>query len=177
MNGPNALRSPGYVREKVRFLRRTGMIVLVLPCISGLGEAAERTPVDRSTIVFVCEHGAVKSTVAAAYFNRIAQERGLPYVAVSRGIDLYPEIPAIIRRSLANDGLAPRDDTPRDLGSDEATVAARVIAFDRIPAERSGTAHVIYWADVPAVMKDYNAGKEVILNHIKVLAGELAATR
>lgn len=169
--------SPPALRETVRLLRRASLVALLLPVSVGLGEAAERAPVDRSTVVFVCEHGAVKSTVAAAYFNRIARERGLHYVAVSRGIDLYSEIPAIIRRGLANDGLAPQDDTPRDLRSDEANVAARVVAFDRLPTERSGSVSVTYWSDVPAVTKDYNAGRDSILHHIEELAAELAGTR
>ena len=33
---------------------------------------------DSKTIVFVCLHGSVKSQMAAAHFNRIARERGLP---------------------------------------------------------------------------------------------------
>jgi hypothetical protein len=34
------------------------------------------------TIVFVCAHGSVKSQIAAAYLNKGAAERGLPYTAV-----------------------------------------------------------------------------------------------
>jgi protein-tyrosine-phosphatase len=177
MKNQNHFWNSAYVVGIVSFLCRAGLTALLLACVLGPAKAAERTPVDRSTVVFVCEHGAVKSTVAAAYFNRIARERGLPYVAVSRGIDLYPDIPTIIRRELANDGLAPQDDTPRDLRTDEADIAARVVAFDRLPTERSGAASVTYWSDVPAVTKDYSAGRDAILHHIEALAAELAATR
>jgi hypothetical protein len=164
-------------RSACHWMLRRGTALLLLTCSVVLADAGERTPVDHSTIVFVCEHGAVKSTVAAAYFNRIARERGLPYVAVSRGIDLYPEIPAVIRHGLAEDGLAPQDDTPRDLRSNEASVAARVIAFDRVPGERSGAASVIYWSDVPPVTKNYLVGRGVILQHIEGLAAELTGSR
>jgi hypothetical protein len=172
------------IRERVQVYRgvchwvlRRGTALLLLTCSVVLADASERTPVDRFTIVFVCEHGAVKSTVAAAYFNRIARDRGLPYVAVSRGINLYPEIPAVIRRGLAEDGLAPQDDAPRDLRSNEASAAARVIAFDRVPSERSGAASVIYWSDVPLVSKNYVAGRNAILQHIEGLAAELTGSR
>jgi protein-tyrosine-phosphatase len=140
-------------------------------------QAAERPLVGASTIIFVCEHGAVKSTVAAAHFNRIARQRGLPYVAVSRGIDLYPEVPASIRTGLASDGLAPNDDTPRDLRADEASAAARVIAFDRVPLELSGRAAVIYWSDMPAVTKNYNAGRDAIVRRVEEIIDALAANR
>jgi hypothetical protein len=36
-------------------------------------------------VVFVCEHGAAKSVIAAAYFNKMAKERNLKYEAICRG--------------------------------------------------------------------------------------------
>ena len=39
---------------------------------------------------------SVKSQVAAAHFNRIAKERGLPYSAVSRGIGVDGSIPTLL---------------------------------------------------------------------------------
>src|SRR5215813_9354941 len=36
-------------------------------------------------VVFVCEHGAAKSVIATAYFNKLAAERGLAYRATFRG--------------------------------------------------------------------------------------------
>ena len=36
-------------------------------------------------VVFVCEHGAAKSVIATAYFNKLAAERGLPFRATFRG--------------------------------------------------------------------------------------------
>lgn len=44
-------------------------------------------------IVFICLHGSAKSQMAAAHFNRIARERGLPFTAVSRGIQVDGSIP------------------------------------------------------------------------------------
>ena len=161
----------------IRSVRTWSALVGALAAVVGSAPnlaAAERAPVDASTIVFVCEHGTVKSTVAAAYFNRIARERGLPFVAVSRGIDLDPEVPVGVRSGLAADGLAPNDDTPRDLRAEEAASAARVIAFDHIPAGRGGNAAVTYWLDIPPVTKDYNAGRDAILRHIQEILDTLA---
>src|SRR5215475_12029526 len=67
------------------------------------------------TIVFVCLHGSVKSQMAAAHFNKIARERGLPYTAISRGIEVDSSIPARIRAELNQEGLAPLDDVPQQL--------------------------------------------------------------
>jgi len=60
----------------------------------------------KTTIVFVCLHGSVKSQMAAAHFNRIASERGLPFTAISRGIEVDTSIPTRIRDGLNLDGLA-----------------------------------------------------------------------
>jgi protein-tyrosine-phosphatase len=43
------------------------------------------TPQRPPEIVFVCEHGAAKSVIAAAWFNRLATERGLLERAIYRG--------------------------------------------------------------------------------------------
>lgn len=50
----------------------------------GLAAAAgEGSP---QQVVFVCEHGNVKSLMAASYFNQLAAQRGLRWRAVSREI-------------------------------------------------------------------------------------------
>src|SRR5882757_3939340 len=59
----------------------------------------------KTTVVFVCLHGSVKSQMAAAHFNRIARERGLPFTAISRGIEVDTSIPTRIRDGLNLDGL------------------------------------------------------------------------
>jgi hypothetical protein len=47
---------------------------------------AQRAQVPRpQRIVFVCEHGTVKSVVALEYFNQLARKKGIPFEAISRG--------------------------------------------------------------------------------------------
>jgi hypothetical protein len=38
-------------------------------------------------VIFVCEHGAAKSVIATAYFNKMAADRHLPYRAAFRGVN------------------------------------------------------------------------------------------
>jgi protein-tyrosine-phosphatase len=123
-------------------------------------------PEKSTTIVFVCLHGSVKSQMAAAHFNRIAKERGLPFTAISRGIAVDDSIPTRIRDGLSLDGLAPVDDVPRALTAEEANDASKVFAFDDVPAERKGSADVTYWSDVPPATKNYNAARDAIVRHI-----------
>jgi protein-tyrosine-phosphatase len=126
------------------------------------------------TIVFVCLHGSVKSQMAAAYFNRIAKERGLPYTAISRGIEVDKSIPTRIRDGLNLDGLAPLDDAPKSLTADEAASAVKVIAFDTVPDDKRGSAEVNYWSDVPPATRDYAAARDAIVHHIDTLVPVLA---
>lgn len=136
--------------------------------------AASTAPEDK-TIVFVCVHGSVKSQIAAAYFNRLATERGLPYTAVSRGIEVDAAIPASIRNGLNSDGLAPTDEVPRPLTAAEAGRATKVVAFDSVPDDKRGVAKVSYWSDVPPATEDYAAARDVIAHHIDDLIPALAA--
>ena len=137
--------------------------------------AAGDTTSHSKTIVFVCLHGSVKSQMAAAHFNRIARERGLPYTAISRGIEVDASIPSRIRDGLSLDGLAPLDDVPQPLTAEDAVAAAKVFAFDPVPDDKRGAAEVNYWSDVPPAMKDYVAARDVIVSHIDHLVPALAA--
>ena len=125
------------------------------------------------TIVFVCLHGVVNSQMAAAYFNKAAKERGLPFTAVSRGIDLYRSIPVRIQDGLALDGLEPAN-KPLELTAQEAGRASRVLAFDPIPAEQKGDANVTYWSGVPIGIDDYEATRDEIVRRVDALAASLA---
>jgi protein-tyrosine-phosphatase len=131
-------------------------------------------PEKPATIVFVCLHGSVKSQMAAAHFNRIAKERGLPFTAISRGLAVDDSIPARIRDGLSLDGLSPLDDVPRALTAEEASGAAKIFAFDDVPAERKGAADVTYWSDVPPATRDYSAARDAIVRHLDDLVPSLA---
>lgn len=126
------------------------------------------------TVVFVCQHGVVNSQMAAAYFNKIARERGLPLTAVSRGIDnTYRSVPVRIEDGLALDGLTPAN-TPRQFSADEAGRARQVLAFDTIPADRHGGAGVTYWSGIPLGLNDYEATRDQIIQRIDALLPALA---
>jgi protein-tyrosine-phosphatase len=120
------------------------------------------------TIVFVCLHGVVNSQMAAAYFNKVAKERGLPFTAVSRGIDLYRSVPVRIQDGLALDGLAPAN-APLELKAEEAGRASRVLAFDTIPQAQKGSANVTYWSDVPIGIDDYEKTRDEIARRVDAL--------
>ena len=153
--------------------RSFGLFSMVMLCTGAVAQDSPR-PDKPQTVVFVCLHGSVKSQMAAAHFNRIAKERGLPLVAVSRGIAVDPTIPASIRQGLASDGLVPPDDVPVPLASSDTTGAIKVFAFDEVPNERKGSTEVTYWSDVPPATKDYSAARDAIVRHVEEAVTSLA---
>jgi len=127
---------------------------------------------EKQTIVFVCLHGSVNSQIAAAYFNRIAEERGLRFVAISRGIDVQRTIPVRILDNLALEGLSPAN-PPDELTSADANCASAVVAFDPVPSEQKGDAKITYWRDVPIGIDDFQAARDAILPRIEQIISNL----
>jgi hypothetical protein len=76
--------------------------VLTLGCSVSKGHAQTHD----SQVLFACEDGNVKSLMAVSHFNQLAQERRLPFRAVSRGT--APDsttVPSAIIQGLRGDGF------------------------------------------------------------------------
>src|SRR5262249_36008858 len=155
------------VKKLFAFLALAAALQLALPA-----RANDTAAPENKTIVFVCLHGSVRSQMAAAHFNRIAKERGLPYTAIPRGIEVDSSIPPRIREELRQEGLAPLNDVPQTLTADEAAGAVKVVAFDAVPEKNRGAADVKYWSDVPTTSKNYPALRDSIVHHIDDLVRE-----
>ena len=136
--------------------------------------AGAQTPTQ--TVVFVCEHGAAKSVVAAAHFNKLAQERGLPFRAISRGTAPDPAVPAGIVTGLKSEGLSmPANFTPAQAGAAELSSAARVVVFDvTLPTATPKTP--TRWDGLPAFSAGYGPASAAIRANVETLIGELQAT-
>jgi arsenate reductase len=131
------------------------------------------------TILFVCEHGAAKSVVAAAHFNKRAMERGLPFRAISRGSAPDPAVPARITEGLAGEGLTmPASFAPALVTAGDVNAAARVVTFDvslPVPHDR---AMVTSWDGLPAFSDAYAPASAAIASKVDALLKELeTATR
>src|SRR5262249_61809100 len=85
-----------------------------------------RPPEPRGPVVFVCEHGNVKSLIAREWFNRLAAERGLPVRAVSRGLSPEASVPPAIAERLRRDGFDVSGFETRALEPRDVVHAARL---------------------------------------------------
>jgi protein-tyrosine-phosphatase len=117
-------------------------------------------------VVFVCEHGAAKSILAATYFNKLASEKGLNLIAIARGTNPDDELSPRTVTGLSNDGLQPTEPTPQKLTEADLQNAERVITFCELPVENRQKAVVERWENVPPVSEDYGKARDVIVEHI-----------
>src|SRR6185369_6750631 len=104
-----------------------------------------------STVVFVCEHGAAKSVIAAAHFNRLATERGLPFRAVSRGTKPDDVVAPRVRTGLAADGIDVSTWRPTAVSDEDIRKAAQVVSLATdLPATKpSVKSKLLEWNDIP----------------------------
>ena len=130
------------------------------------------------SILFVCTHGGAKSVMAAAYFNQLAEERGLDVVAVAAAAEEpYDAVPTPVADHLQREGFDVRAFKPHRIGPGEIGTAARIIAIDcQVP--EAGSAGVIErWDDVPQASEDLEGSAAAIRRHVEALAEELRDDR
>lgn len=126
-----------------------------------------------SLIVFVCEHGAAKSILAAAYFNKFARERNLHFHAIARGTHPDSELSPITMAGLREDGLTPKESVPQKLSGEEIEAAQQVISFCELSAEFQQNKNIVQWEAVPPVSENYQKARDVIVEYLKHLLNNL----
>jgi len=152
-----------------------GLAAMALAILVGSGTAQGEPTAE--PVVFVCEHGNVKSLIGASLFNRIAKERGLPFHAVARGVTPEATVPPKIVSALREDGVEVEGFKPERLSPQDVSTAFRTIGIgvdlsafstgSRKPVER--------WDDVPPASVDYAASRAALVRHIEVLLDQLRA--
>ncbi|RPI88676.1 MAG: hypothetical protein EHM40_22225 [Chloroflexi bacterium] len=120
-----------------------------------------------SKIIFICEHGAAKSVVAAAYLNQLANDRGLDLRAIARGTNPDDRLSSRAVQGLSKDGLTPPEPIPQKLTEADLQSAQRVITFCELPAEYRPKATVERWDDIPPVSENYERARDAIVERIR----------
>lgn len=82
-----------------------------------------------SEVLFVCVHNAGRSQMAKALFNRLAQERGLPFTAESAGTEPSQRVHANVVEVMREVGLDLSGEKPKLLTNDMVQRARRVITM------------------------------------------------
>lgn len=125
------------------------------------------------TIVFVCQHGAAKSVMAAAYLNRLAGLRGLSVRGTAAGIDPEPEVSPKVAAALFEEGIDVRGNRPRAVMREELTKAWRTVSFEcDLSHVLLPEATVIRWDGVPPASEDFTAARTAIVARVLRLLDE-----
>jgi arsenate reductase len=154
---------------------RCGLWALGLGLALQSPELKAQSGVDTPTVVFVCEHGTVKSVLALAYFDRLSRERGLPYRAISRGTAPDAALPPFMRAGLRADGLEIGAFTPMRLTESDLTFAIRVVSFDAPAAAGlvAGRVPTEAWDKLPSVTANYAVARDSIRSRVALLVDSL----
>jgi arsenate reductase len=127
-----------------------------------------------TTVLFVCLHGAAKSVLAAADFERMARERGLAARAIFAGTEPDPDIAPKVLAQLRAEGVELGGQRPHRVTREEVAGATRVVTFgcDLGPLVAAGP-RVEAWDDVPAVSEDFGKARAAIDARLLRLLDEL----
>ena len=159
-------------RKRLKRLASCGILIAFLPVL--VWGQRKVSPAPSPTVVFMCEHGAAKSVIAAAYFNKLAAERHLNFHAVARGINAQADLSVSAVTGLQRDNVPFPREKPRNATPQEVQRAIRVVAFCSVPDSLSGAKRLETF-DVPSPNAGYEASRDAIISHVKALVEELAS--
>ena len=126
-------------------------------------------------VVFVCEHGAAMSLIAAAYFNKIAAERQLPFHATFRGVAPQDDLSVRAVAGLRRDGVTVPAGKPTPIGNDDVETATHIFAIGcTLPANARDSGKAVDWSDVPDG-QGYEPMRDAIVRHVTALLDHLQA--
>lgn len=134
---------------------------------------AQRTTPAEPMVVFVCEHGAAKSVIATAYFNKIAAKRGLKARATYRGVHPQADLSVGALKGLRDDGLEVPEQKPSTLTQGDVDAATVIFAIGcTLPSNAMASGKAGNWEDVPDD-KGYAAQRDAIKKHVERLIEDL----
>jgi len=126
-------------------------------------------------IVFMCQHGAAKSVVAAAYFNRTAEREGLPHRAVAFAAETpWDAVPENVSALLTRDGFSVDAFKPRHVAAADLESAAKVVAIGcECSKSEACDVAIEQWNDIPEMSVDLPASAAAIRKHVEKLVQQL----
>jgi protein-tyrosine-phosphatase len=141
-----------------------------------MSQTATGTPTNGKppTVLFMCPHGAAKSVLASAYFQRLAKERGLNVRVESAGTEPDATVSPAVVAHLEGQGYSIPITKPRKVGPEEFTSADVVISIGcdlgPLPQPRG---RLVRWDEVPPLSDSFAAADDAIRKRVADLVEEL----
>ena len=165
--------------DRVRLRRR--WLLTVMLALTGVTLAA-RTPPQTTPpaakpaprVLFMCPHGAAKSVLASAYFEKLAREKGLNVRVDARGTEPDPHVSPKVAEHLTKNGYPIPVETPQKVTPDDLASADIVISLGcdvHGLAVRPGTLR--QWDEVPGPGEDLAGADAAIQRRVAALVDEL----
>lgn len=152
-------------------MRKSSSIILATVAISMTFLLGQQPP---KKVVFVCEHGAAKSIMAKAEFERLAKENGIEVQVVSRGTIPDAEIAPGVRKGLLGDGTDLGSAKPVKITAKDLEGAVVVVTFGPDLAEWMPKGMKTRdWSATPSPSKDYREARDYIRKQVEALVGEI----
>jgi hypothetical protein len=136
-----------------------------------------------ASVVFVCRNGVSMSVWSAAYFNRLASQRGLSERAIARAaIASYTAVPLRMRFALAVDGFRLNGYRPHVVTADEAHGAEHVVIVQgtddtRLPPEmQADVRDTEIWRGFSPMRENYFPARAALRAKVEDLVARLAMT-
>lgn len=146
--------------------------ILSLLLLVALQTSGQQDQKEKKIVLFVCEHGAARSLIASAYFNKLAAEKGLNYTSIFRGAapDSTLSLPSV--EGLKSDGLYVPNQKPMPVSEDDEKQASHIVTFDcTVPVESEKLK--ANWSNIPSVKQNYEKARDEILAHVLELIAQL----
>jgi arsenate reductase (thioredoxin) len=123
-------------------------------------------------ILFVSSDSGSKSLIAAAYFNKFAQEHNLNYMAFGRAANLDTNSNTLTAVGLANDSFAVRKWTPKLVHEIDMKIAYKIIDFNSsMPFKDNESLKVEKWNGIPIMNNEFV--RNLIVERVKQLIKQL----
>ena len=153
------------------------LIAAGLLCNFSFGQNGKEKEASRNapTILFICEHGAAKSVIAAAYFDKLARHRGLDYKAAFRGVNPDAALNAAAAKGLTEDGIDIANWKPVLVAKKDVDDASKVVTLGcTLPARIRQTSKVTDWNNVLSPSQNYEYARDDIKKRVQTLVDDLA---
>ncbi|MEE9432391.1 MAG: hypothetical protein V3V16_15195 [Melioribacteraceae bacterium] len=124
-------------------------------------------------ILFVCTHGAARSPIAAAYFNKIAKEKNLNYRAIFRGTEPDSVLTNGTVKGLIKDGFTINDWELKKVSKNDISKAKKIITFDCKLSSNVTPTKIEQWNGTPPISKDYNKARDILKEKVNQLIATL----
>ena len=128
---------------------------------------------DGVDVLFVCQHGAAKSVIAARHLVELAQARGLVLDASAAGVEPDEEIPPHVIAGLRDDGVDFDGAPPQAVTRELVENARIVVSFGcDLSAFAGESTRIVHWSGVPAVSDGYEAARTDIVSRLNAILDE-----